>query len=184
MLPIFTVGHSTRSIEDFLKLPTAHHIRLMVDVRRYPASRRFPHFSADALRASLKSADVVYVHEPELGGRRHSRQADSPNTYWHNDQFRAFADYMQSDQFQSALERLIEYGRWQTTAILCAEAVPWRCHRNLISDALVARGIEVRHILSAEKADLHVLNAHARRTDNARIIYPAEPSAQGELFGR
>jgi uncharacterized protein (DUF488 family) len=180
-MTLFTIGHSTRSAEEFLKLLASHGVALVVDVRQFPGSRRYPHFGAESLAAFLGAAGIDYVHERDLGGRRKPTE-DSRNTYWQSEGFRAYADYMRSEPFQAALARLIDYAAKRTTAIMCSEAVPWRCHRQLISDALVTRGIDVRHILSATRADSHVLNPHARSEPDGTLIYPAPADAQRELF--
>src|SRR5881394_1764446 len=150
MARIYTLGHSTRTAEEFLGLLNTFGIATAVDVRRFPGSRRYPHFSREALQQDLPAAGIAYVHEPDLGGRRNPAP-DSPNTAWRNSAFRGYADYMDSDTFRAALERLIAHAGQAPTAIFCAEAVPWRCHRRLIADALVARGHDVLHILSAAR---------------------------------
>ena len=179
MPPVFTIGHSTRPIEDLLALLTEHGIRTLVDVRRYPGSRRHPQFSRDALAASLASAGLEYVHEPDLGGRRAARP-DSPHTAWRVEAFRGYADHMESPEFQTALERLIERARETATVILCAEAVPWRCHRRLITDALLARGVPVYEIIGPGGAQAAVLSPHALVRGDS-VTYPATP--QADLFG-
>src|SRR5437870_10641503 len=147
---IYTVGHSTRSLETFLALLAEHQIRLLVDVRRYPASRRYPHFAQEPLAAALEAVGIAYRHDADLGGRRAARR-DSANTAWRSAGFRGYADYMETPAFEDALARLRELARARPTAILCAEAVPWRCHRQLIADALVARGEEVGHIFDVTR---------------------------------
>ena len=176
---IFTIGHSTRSIEEFIDLLQAHGIQLLVDVRRFPASRRYPHFNGPDLALSLQTAGIGYRHMPALGGRRPSR-ANSINLGWRNAGFRGYADYMQTEQFWDALEELMRYGEAKRTAIMCAEAVPWRCHRNLISDALVSKGWQVSHILSASKVDHHTVTSFAK-VSGERLLYPAE-TGQPTLF--
>ena len=166
------MGHSTRELAEFLGLLRAHGIRAVVDIRRYPASRRYPHFARDALAAALGSAEVAYDHEAALGGRRAARR-DSPNTAWRSAAFRGYADHMETAAFQEALARLITRARERRTAILCAEAVPWRCHRNLVADALVARGEAVAHILSEAPPTPHTLSAHARIMPGGIVRYPA-----------
>jgi uncharacterized protein (DUF488 family) len=168
---IYTIGHSTRGADDFRAILDAHGIKLLVDVRQFPGSRRYPHFSARALAESLSASGIQYEHAVELGGRRRP-QADSPNTYWRNASFRAFADHMATPEFQAALARLSELGHQRSTAIMCAEAVPWRCHRWLISDALVSRGISVEHLLDADHSQPHVLNPAARRNEHGWLTYP------------
>jgi uncharacterized protein (DUF488 family) len=167
---IWTIGHSTRSIEEFFALLTAHEIRCLVDVRRFPASRRHPHFHADVLRASLAEAGIDYEHRVALGGRRSARP-DSTNLGWRTAGFRGYADHMQTGEFQRALEELMAYGTKQKTAVMCAEAVPWRCHRQLIADALVARGWTVRHILGPDRSENHRLTAFALN-DQGHLTYP------------
>jgi uncharacterized protein (DUF488 family) len=185
MPPVFTVGHSTRPIEDLLALLAEHGVRTLVDVRRFPGSRRHPQYSRDALAASLAEAGIQYVHEPGLGGRRAARP-DSPHTAWRVEAFRGYADYMETPEFQAALERLIrraeDQTEGQTVAILCAEAVPWRCHRRLISDALVARGVQVMHILGPGRADPHELDPNARLLPGGRLLYAGPESPQTSLF--
>lgn len=178
---VFTVGHSTRSIEELLALLTGHGIEVLVDVRRYPGSRRHPQFSRDSLARSLEEAGIRYVHEPDLGGRR-AAHPDSPHTAWRVDAFRGYADHMETPEFKAALERLMRLGDSHAVVILCAEAVPWRCHRRLISDALVARGVEVRHILGAGRTDPHELDSNARVESGGRIVYSGPAGDQGSLF--
>jgi uncharacterized protein (DUF488 family) len=184
MPPVFTVGHSTRPIEELLALLAGAGIRTLIDVRRFPGSRRHPQFSRDALAASLAGAGIGYVHEPDLGGRRNPRP-DSPNTAWRVAAFRGYADHMDTPEFQAALERLIARSAAETVAILCAEAVPWRCHRRLIADALVARGLTVLHIMGPGRADPHELDANARIVSGGpgvRLVYPGPADAQPSLF--
>lgn len=150
---VFTIGHSTRSLDEFLNLLRENQIGLLADIRRYPGSRRYPHFSKESLQAAFH-----YVHMPELGGRR-SPSMTSPNTGWRNDQFRAYADHMASPEFQTAVDALIQ--RPERTVVMCAEAVPWRCHRNLLSDELVRRGIDVIHILGPGQTQHHQMNPMA-----------------------
>ncbi len=167
---ISTIGHSTRSIEDFIAILEAHGIRQLIDVRTVPRSRHNPQFSRESLPASLQAAGIGYQHMPGLGGLRRARP-DSINTGWRNASFRGFADYMQTSEFQKSLEKLIELA-WETpSAIMCAEAVPWRCHRSLIADALVARGIPVREILSATNARAHSLTPFAK-VHGTEVVYP------------
>jgi uncharacterized protein (DUF488 family) len=181
MPQVFTAGHSTRPIEDLLALLAEHGVRTLVDVRRFPGSRRHPQYSRDALAASLAAAGIQYVHEPNLGGRRAARP-DSPHTAWRVEAFRGYADYMETPEFQAALERLIRRAETETVAILCAEAVPWRCHRRLISDALVARGVQVMHILSPGRAEPHELDANARVLPGGRLLYAGPEGSQASLF--
>jgi uncharacterized protein (DUF488 family) len=168
---IFTIGHSTRPIEDFIALLKAHEVQLLVDVRTIPRSRHNPQFNRETLPGSLKPAHIDYQHMPELGGLRHSRK-DSTNTAWRNLSFRGFADYMETPEFENGLMHLIEEAQTRRTAIMCAEAVPWRCHRSLIADALVARGLEVFEITSTSKAQAHKMTPFAT-IDGATVRYPA-----------
>jgi uncharacterized protein (DUF488 family) len=167
---IWTVGHSTRPIGEFTNSLLTHEIRLLVDVRTIPRSRHNPQFNTDTLAESQRRAGLVSLHMPALGGLRKA-QKDSINIGWRNASFRGYADYMQTEDFQRALKELMAYGTDMKTAILCAEAVPWRCHRSLIADALVARGWEVRHILSQVKTDEHRLTPFAV-IDGDTLIYP------------
>ncbi len=178
--PLFTIGHSTRELDEFIELLRTHGIARIVDVRRYPGSRRYPHFGSDALRLSLRDAGIDYRHAPELGGRRRAAK-DSPNRYWRNESFRAYADYMATPEFNAALERLKEDAAESPTAIMCAEAVPWRCHRNLISDAVAAAGIDVRHVIDAKPPQPHTLNEGARRAQDGTLVYPGAEDEQERL---
>lgn len=178
---IHTVGHSTRSFDEFLSLVQSADINLLLDVRRYPASRRYPQFNRENLTQSLRAHSIDYVHEPDLGGRR-SATADSRNLFWRNASFRAYADYMNSPEFHAALERLLQAAEVKNVAVMCAEAVPWRCHRQLIADALVARGHEVRHILSDSRIDTHELNPGAVIAGDGTVHYPGKGQAQTTLF--
>jgi uncharacterized protein (DUF488 family) len=169
---VFTVGHSTLPIERFIALLHAYRIRRLADVRTVPRSRRNPQFNADALASALRAETMEYVPLPSLGGLRHARK-DSPNTGWRNESFRGYADYMQTHAFEEGLDALIRLSREQRTAIMCAEAVPWRCHRSLVADALGVRGIPVVEILSEQSARLHKLTPFAR-VDGTAITYPPE----------
>jgi uncharacterized protein (DUF488 family) len=173
---IHTIGHSTRSIDEIIALLRENGIEVLVDVRRYPGSKRYPHFSSEAMAQWLPEHGIGYIHMPELGGRR-KPLPDSPNTAWRNEQFRAYADYMATEEFRAAIDNLVvlgeSLGKTQRVAVMCAEAVPWRCHRNLIADELTRRRIEVRHIISGQPAKTHVMNEHAR-VDGDHIVYPAE----------
>lgn len=171
---LWTIGHSTRPIEEFVTLLKAHDIRLLIDVRTTPYSRHNPQFNSESLAADLKAAGIVYRHLPELGGRRKPKP-DSRNQGWRNASFRGYADYMQTEEFWKALEELMADGKKEPTAVMCAEAVPWRCHRSLISDALVSQGWTVRHILSSAPANQHSLTSFAR-VANGSVGYP-KPSA-------
>ncbi len=178
---LYTVGHSTRTAEEFLALLEAHWVEGVVDVRRYPASRRHPHFGAEPIAAALEGVGIAYRHEPALGGRRSGR-ADSPNTAWRSAGFRAYADHMASETFGEGLERLARDARVRRTAILCAEAVPWRCHRQLVADALTLRGWSVRHILGPGAARPHEPNEHARLREDGTVVYPAPEDDQLEIL--
>lgn len=213
-MTIFTIGHSTRSLDDFIALLHSHGINRLADIRTVPKSRRHPHFAGDALARSLPAEDVAYRHFPGLGGLRKPKR-DSTNTGWRHEGFRGYADYMQTAEFARALEELIDWARGgperaapqldndvmrveratpqlhedvaraegavptgnvaralqARVAIMCAEALWWRCHRQLVADALVARGIEVRHIASASSAPSHTLTDFAR-VDAGRVSYP------------
>ncbi|MET0203339.1 MAG: DUF488 domain-containing protein [Casimicrobiaceae bacterium] len=172
MTVIHTIGHSTRPAADFVSLLTAHGIRTLGDVRTIPRSRHNPQFNSDTLEATLAEHGIEYVHAPELGGLRKPRP-DSINTGWRNTSFRGYADYMQTPAFQTAVDRLVERADQVPTAIMCAEAVPWRCHRSLVADALMARGHEAREIVSETKATPHKLTPFAR-VDGANVTYPPE----------
>ncbi len=179
--PVFTIGHSTRSADELLGLLRENGIRLLVDVRRFPGSRRHPQFGSAELAGSLREAGIEYRHEPDLGGRRDPRP-DSPNTAWRNASFRAYADHMDSPEFRAALGRLLADAEARATTVMCAEAVPWRCHRNLIADALIARGIPVLDVLAPGKTVPHALSPHAVVLAGGRVVYPAEGGGTGDLF--
>lgn len=181
-LRVYTVGHSTRPIGDLLGLLHEHAVASVVDVRRFPGSRRHPQFSQEALKASLAGEGIAYLHKVELGGRRSLREgrAGSPNTGWRNASFRAYADHMDSVGFRSALAELIDHASKHRTAIMCAEVLPHRCHRRLIADALVARGAEVVHIIGPRRTEVHLLNPQAHVLEDGRLRYVA--SVQAELF--
>ena len=170
---IFTLGHSTLPIERFVALLETYGIMRLVDIRTVPGSRRNPQYGASALAASLADARVEYVHMTDLGGLRHARK-DSINAGWRNKSFRGYADYMQTEAFGDAVERLIRLGREKRTAIMCAEAVPWRCHRSLVADALDLRGVPVVEILSATSWRMHRLTPFAR-VEGTMITYPSDP---------
>ena len=157
---LWTIGHSTKPIDEFVSLLQAHGIRQLVDVRTIPRSRYNPQFNTETLARRLTGAAIHYRHSSDLGGLR-KPQKDSINIGWRNASFRGYADYMQTEQFGEALKELMAYGTNDKTAIMCAEAVPWRCHRSLIADALVTRDWEVRHIMSEAKADRHRLTSFA-----------------------
>jgi len=167
---IFTVGHSTRAQDELIAILREAGVGLLVDVRRFPGSRRHPQFGREALRAGLAAAGIAYRHEPDLGGRREPRP-DSPNTAWRVAGFRGYADHMASAEFRAALERLIAPPD-TPTAVMCAEAVPWKCHRQLIADALAARGAEVVHLLGPGQRQIHVLNPNAVASPDGVVVYP------------
>lgn len=164
MFTIWTVGHSTRSGEDFAEILKAHEIELLVDVRSFPGSRRYPQFNRSAMVESLATVGIQYRHEPRLGGRRTPR-ADSHNTAWRNASFRAYADHMESDDFREGVEELLELAASARLAVMCAESLWWRCHRSLIADYLKAAGHTVIHILDKTKTEEHPFTSAARIID-------------------
>jgi len=167
---VLTVGHSNRPLDAFLNVLIAHRVELVCDVRTVPRSRHNPQSDRDELPASLKAAGISYAHLSGLGGLRRPRK-DSTNLGWRNSSFRGYADYMQTEEFERNLEALLELARRRRTAVMCAEAVPWRCHRSLISDALVVRGVRVEHLLGAGRSQEHELTAWAR-IEGERVSYP------------
>jgi uncharacterized protein (DUF488 family) len=167
---VYTIGHSNRPIEAFIALLQAHGVAQLADVRTIPKSRRHPHFAQESLMVSLPAAGSAYRHFPGLGGLR-KPAADSLNGGWRHPGFRGYADYMQTPAFASSLVDLIEWSKAAPTAVMCAEAVWWQCHRQLIADALVARGIDVRHITSHKTASAHALTSFAR-VDRGNVSYP------------
>ena len=173
-MTIWTIGHSTRPIEAFIELLRWQQIELLVDVRRFPGSRRHPQFNSGVLASSLSDTGVDYRHAPELGGRRTPRR-DSRNTAWRNASFRGYADYMETPEYAAALDVLLAEGARRRTAIMCAEAVWWQCHRSLIADALKVRGIEVLHILDGPKLVEHPYTPAAHIVDG-RLDYTATPA--------
>ena len=169
---IWTIGHSTREIDIFISLLEANGIKLVVDVRKLPGSKRYPQFNKDALAASLNERGITYEHFPELGGRRRSKP-DSRNIAWRNASFRGYADYMETEEFRNAAERLVDLANEiRPAVIMCAEAVWWRCHRALIADYLKARGVEVTHIIDLGKTELHPFTS-AARVVNGELSYTA-----------
>ncbi len=179
---VLTVGHSTRSLEALIGLLQAHQVRRLVDVRTIPRSRHNPQFNKETLPAALRAAGIKYRHFPKLGGLRHAR-ADSKNLAWRNASFRGFADYMQTPEFAAAIEKLAELAQKERLALMCAEAVPWRCHRSLIADALHVRGFRVEHILSGIRSQLHEPTPWAR-IRGKRITYPLEQPASTKQRAR
>jgi uncharacterized protein (DUF488 family) len=170
LAPIFTVGHSTRSAEEFVRLLAAHEVKLLVDVRTVPRSRHNPQFNRDTLPETLRQEHIEYLHLAELGGLRKPR-ADSANTAWRNLSFRGYADYMETPEFEAGIQRLMDAADGRRAAVMCAEAVPWRCHRSLIGDVLMARGVEVFEIASATRAQPHRMTPFAHIADG-RVTYP------------
>jgi len=173
---VYTVGHSTHSLDEFVGLLRAYGIERLVDVRTIPRSRHNPQFNRDTLGKLLHNRRIGYRHMKELGGLRHTH-ADSINTGWHNASFRGFADYMQTPEFATAVMKFIELTSEKTTAIMCAEAVPWRCHRSLIGDALIVRNIDVVDIYTPKSAKPHIITSMAN-VHGTQIYYPAP--AEGE----
>ncbi len=169
---IFTIGHSTRSLEEFIRLLQAHGVTHVIDVRTVPRSRHNPQFNRPNLSASLQAAGIGYTHLAELGGLRHTHR-NSINTGWRNDSFRGYADYMQTPEFHAALDHLILLARQDQITLMCAEALPWRCHRSLIADALLVRGIRTEDILGLGQRKPHALTAFAKVHGN-QVYYPAE----------
>lgn len=161
VLSVFTIGHSTRSLDEFIEILKSFRIEILVDVRSFPGSRRYPHFNREALKGSLGAVNLDYVHLPELGGRR-KPLPDSLNMTWRNESFRGYADYMETDEFRSGIDRLLTMADDRRTVIMCSEAVWWRCHRSMISDYLKAKGVEVIHILAAGKSEAHPYTSAAR----------------------
>ncbi len=177
MSSLSTVGHSNRSLEAFLAILAAHGVRQIADVRRYPGSRRSPHFSAESLAAALPGAGIAYAGMPELGGHR-KPLPDSPHTAWRVDAFRGYADFMDTPGFRTARKQLEELARPVRTAVMCAEALPWRCHRSLVADSLIAKGWQVTEIMSEKEARPRTLPDFAR-LDGDRVIYDG---GQGRLL--
>ena len=170
---IYTIGHSTRTLAELAGLLKEHGVTRLADIRRFPGSRRHPHFSKESLEHNMKRAGIGYEHFEALGGRRRPSKK-SPNMAWDSEQFRGYADHMATEEFKAAIERLLSSE--QATAVMCAEAVPWNCHRNLLSDDLVRRGIEVIHITASGKSHPHKLNEMAVLEPD-RVIYPPKQSA-------
>ncbi len=169
---VLTIGHSNRSLEDFLHMLRRHQVTLLVDVRKMPGSGKNPQFNDDSLSQASHATGIEYVHLPGLGGLRR-RTANSPNTGWRNASFQGYADYMQTPAFETSLAELIRRAIGERAALMCAEAVPWRCHRSLIADALVVRGIPVEDIFTAGRTQPHVLRSFAH-VDGMRITYPPQ----------
>ena len=177
---IWTIGHSTRTIDELTDMLQSFQIRVVTDVRSYPGSRRYPQFNKEALEISLSKNNIEYVHVKELGGRRKPKP-DSKNTMWRNDAFRGFADYMETNAFMKGMEQLQLVAEKQRTAYMCSEAVWWRCHRSLISDYLKSIGWIVMHIMDIGKADEHPYTSAARIVDGVLTYHKGADA--GELFG-
>jgi uncharacterized protein (DUF488 family) len=169
-LPILTIGHSTRALEEIVKALQARKVERLLDIRTIPRSRHNPQFNLESLAAALPRAGIAYDHRKGLGGLRHPR-ADSPNAGWRNESFRGYADYMQSEMFAAELEAVIGLAQGERIALMCAEALPWRCHRSLVADALAVRGIAVEHIMGAGESLPHRLTPFAH-VEGTRITYP------------
>lgn len=168
-LTIWTVGHSTRSIEEFNQILISHQIKTLVDVRTFPGSRRHPQFNKAELAGALETIGIQYKHQPKLGGRRKARP-DSKNTAWNNESFRGYADHMETPEFQQGIEELLKLAQLQPTTVMCAEAVWWRCHRSMIADYLKAAGVKVLHILGEKKTEEHPYTPVARIVEG-RLSY-------------
>jgi uncharacterized protein (DUF488 family) len=179
-MTVWTIGHSTRSIDEFLDLLAEHAIKLLIDVRRFPVSKRQAQFNEVNLRSSLAAAEIGYLWLPELGGRR-TPDRDSVNTGWRNAGFRGYADHMTTREFRDGFERVLESAREACSAIMCAEAVWWRCHRGLISDALAVEGVRVVHIMGPGASAKHPMTPPARIIDG-KLSYRAEEGGQRELL--
>jgi uncharacterized protein (DUF488 family) len=179
MTVAYTIGHSTRSLTEFIALIEAYGIEIVVDVRTVPRSRRNPQFNGETFPDALRTAAIAYDHAADLGGFRRAGPGHL-NAAWRNPSFRGYADYMQTATFVAGLERVIEQARTKRLVLMCAEAVPWRCHRSLIADALLVRGIRVEEIVSAKRAQLHSLTSFAR-VDGAAITYPLHWSEHQDM---
>jgi len=178
--PVFTIGHSTHPIAEFIDILKAYDIETLVDIRTIPRSRHNPQFSQDTLARSLKCGGIAYCYMKDLGGLRHANP-NSPNMGWRNASFRGYADYMQTEAFEQALEKLIALAAISRTAIMCAEAVPWRCHRSLVGDALTVREIPVIDIMTAQKSTPHKLTKFAQ-VKGHKILYPKPEEEMNDLF--
>jgi uncharacterized protein (DUF488 family) len=175
-MTVFTIGHSTRPIEDFIAALKAAGVDMVADVRRFPKSRRYPHFNGEALAPALAEAGIGYRHFPELGGRR-GKRADgqpSPNTLWRQEPFRNYADYAETPEFRAAFDALTALARAGTPAIMCAEAVWWQCHRRIVADYLLAAGFAVEHIFDAKKREPATLTPGAVPRGDGTIRYEGE----------
>ena len=170
---IWTIGHSTRILEEFIELLAENEIKVLADVRSYPGSRKFPHFNSEALRVSVETAGIRYMHLKALGGRRKPRP-DSPNTVWRNDSFRAYADYMETGEFRDGISEFLAIAADDRTAIMCSEAVWWRCHRSMISDYLKSKGHTVEHIMGPGQTAEHPFTSAARIEDGELTYRPQQ----------
>ena len=177
-LSVWTIGHSTRPIDEFVAALASFSIGALVDVRTYPGSRRYPHFNKPTLAASLAGVEIEYRHVPELGGRRRAKP-DSLNMAWRNEMFRGYADHMETEEFREGIDWLLGFARESRTAIMCAEAVWWKCHRSLIADYLKAKGVRVLHILGEGKAEEHPFTGAARIV-NGQLSYRGVLDAAGD----
>lgn len=177
---VLTLGHSTRPIEEFTALLQGHAVARLIDVRTVPRSRHNPQFNRETLPGSLQACNIAYSHFPGLGGLR-PRHKDSANRGWRNASFRAYADYMQTAEFADSLQQMIEIAQREQVALMCAEAVPWRCHRSLVADALLARGIAALEIINPERTQPHKLTPFAQ-VDGTTVTYPSEQPTTGQLF--
>ena len=166
---IYTIGHSTRTIIEFLEMLLSLNIKVLADIRRLPGSRKYPQFDQDALKKSLEENGIEYVYIEDLGGRRPAKK-DSKNTTWRNKSFQGYADYMETEAFENGVKELEKFALEQPTAMMCSEAVWWRCHRSMVSDYLKAKGWEVLHIMALEKATEHPYTAPARVVDD-QVFY-------------
>lgn len=169
---IFTIGHSTRTLDELVELLRAHGVRRVIDIRTIPRSRHNPQYNRETLGPALRSRKIGYVHLKDLGGLRRAKP-NSRNLGWHNTSFRGFADYMQTPGFEAALSRAIELSKAKSSALMCAEAVPWRCHRSLVADSLAARKFSVKHIMSVTRANRHKLTSFAR-VRGKKVTYPSD----------
>lgn len=179
MARFYTIGHSTRSIDEFLSALRSHGVDFVADIRRFPGSDRHPQFDQETLADTLSEQQMGYEHFETLGGRRSSGTADSPNAAWNNESFRAYADYAMTEPFQAALDDLLELGVDHMPAIMCAEAVYWRCHRRIVADWLIARGHTVVDIFGPERANEHDLTRFATIEDG-RVRYPPDGESSRE----
>ncbi|MBP9855412.1 MAG: DUF488 domain-containing protein [Candidatus Omnitrophica bacterium] len=167
---IYTIGHSTHPINEFINMLKSFHIRKLIDVRTIPKSGFNPQYNQEALRKSLANEKIDYKHMMGLGGLRHANK-DSINLGWRNASFRGYADYMQTEEFEDSLQELIKEAHKKTVAIMCAEAVPWRCHRSLISDSVLLNGLDVRDIMGSQKENIHKMNPMVK-IDKGKVCYP------------